>query len=636
MAISVPDWRERQERARADALSQLEGNASSREAAATISDMLQRFIEAEEPVGHAGYFSSTGFPAIMLELRKRGLTDWASALEIQSKAAPQTVFVGSTPIEILIGRGAGDFCGKSPGEREFALVRHLRDAIRFLSADFLPVAERTIRAGTDRQQATLKTMLHRRAEGFPTDPDSVAHISSRDRPHLIGKDGQGLRFADVWHGPIRYTVVWLHDADAYDLLRRVDSEAYLELLEDFPLREAVYELIRTLDGSATVSELCLLLGQARPGFDGEGSWITENQVVFLILNLLGERLLLQVSEDGTLNAEFHATLSEIIEALTARGDKVPLGYAWFEHLLMFRGRSQRQRKPAVVSSVDAALLSVAAELSAQLPPYPSPISWINAQQEVRRNGRIYTLLALELPRRPVDTAAIAALIEKVILGDLVSSVGIEQLIDSAGVERLVIANAMALIPDPAAWFRDLWNRLFWLRVRARGHRSIGSVPVNVGHVITVWVACGLELLDAGSDSARALWIELERAVREAALTDFFRPQDDVCEKTLRFLGGVWRRTFPEDPPSGTPGSLDDFVAPWLNVNPDLGRLAVILRRYDVQPNRLLAVGVSGSLLRLIIEDAVSGRRPLLAEAEIAAVGSWLMSWKRALARRAEF
>ena len=416
-------------------------------------------------------------------------------------------------------------------------------------------------------------------------------------------------------------MLWLYDFDAYELLRRVDYHAYLNLLEDFPVRGGVYQLLDAADGWAAASELCLLLKNAPPVFDNNGEWIKQSRVAFIVLNLLAGRLLVQPLEDGQPSDTFKETLAAIIDALMARPDAIPLGYAWLQRILMSPGKSRRRAAIKDDGDLATALLLVAANLAAHLSPHPDPLKWIEEELYVWRNWRVYALLAIELSREPMNKGMIADLIADVLLHDLASSVGIDRLGRGGNIERKIIANAIAQISNPADWFTDLWKRLFWQRDRFRWLRHKDASRPNIGQVAVLWGICGLELL-GDSGEARSLWLALYDAVRESILTEAFRQHNDAWSIALRFLAALWLKTFPNEPPAGTAGSLEDLVIPWRRIDINFAQLIEILDRYGVQPEQLRRTGVSGDMLRKIIEESHVMGRTLLHRQEILQLMLW--------------
>jgi hypothetical protein len=616
MSQQPKDWQARRAQMRGDAISFVEKTPSSDQAGTTILEVIKDLANRVPEAAEADFYQIEAIASIARRLRDRGLTEWANSLERRSNAS-QALAPSAQAIEILIGKAAGSFCGRNPGEGQFTFVRHLREVIPFESADFVPAAENALRS-TDGATEALAAMLNERIADFQTEPRRLASISDRNFAELSREQSGEIRFVDVWDDPYQRTMIWIHDFDAYELLRRVDHAAYLNLLEDFPLRGGVYQLLDTADGWATTSELRLLLENARPAFDQDGEWIRQNRVAFIVLNLLAGRLLREPFGESGPSDNFKRTLTGIIDALMVRLDAIPLGYAWLQRVLMSPGKSRRRQAMKDDSYQSDALLLVAKNLAGSLGPHPSPLKWIEAELYVWRNWRIYASLAIELSRQPVDKSAIKDLIAHVLLNGFVSSVGIDRLGSGSNIERKIISNAVAQIPNLADWFTDLWRRLFWQRDRFRWLRPGGAARPNVGQVIVLWGICGLELLDS-SDEARSLWLALYDAVRESILTEAFRQHNDAWSIALRFLAALWPKTFPNEPLDGAPGSLEALVIPWRRIDISFAQLIEILDRYGVQPGQLRRTGVSGDMLRKIVAESHVRGRPLLLQQEIAAI-----------------
>jgi hypothetical protein len=564
------------------------------------------------------FTQADGAALIANRLRESGLTEWAIAFESRANLG-QALEPKTYAIEIVVGRAAGLLCGTNPGERAFTFARHMREVISFESADFIPAAEQALKSDAGRINA-LAAMLNQRAASFRSEPRRSASVSDREFTQLAHEQSWGTRFIDVWDDHLDRTMIWLHDFDAYELLRRTDYAAYLDLLEDFPLRGFPYQLLDAAYAWATTSELCLLLKHARPVFDQNGAWIKQNRVAFIILNLLAGRLLDQSLEEGQPSESFKATLTEIVDALMVRSDATPLAYAWLQRVLMSPGKSRRRSPMKDDANLSEALLLVAANLAPHVGPHPDPLAWIEAELFVWRNWRIYALLAVEIGRQPTDKSAIADLIAQTLLRDLASSTGIDRL-GAPNIERRVMSLAVAQIPDLANWFIELWKRLFWQRNHFRwlGHNDVARP--KVGQIIVLWALCALALPHPSPNETRSLWLAIYQAVRESILMDAFRQPNDAWSIALRFLGALWPKTFPDDPPAGTPGSLEDLVGPWRHVDADFARLVDVLDRYGVQPEQLRRAGVSGVMLRRIVDDSHVRGRTVLQPKEISAINA---------------
>jgi hypothetical protein len=180
---------------------------------------------------------------------------------------------------------------------------------------------------------------------------------------------------------------------------------------------------------------------------------------------------------------------------------------------------------------------------------------------------------------------------------------------------------VAQIPNAATWFTELWKRLFWQRNRFKWLRHNDATRPNVGQIIVIWGICGLELLPAASDEARSLWLVLYHAVSESILTEAFRQHNDAWSLALRFLGALWLKTFPDDPPDGSPGSLENLVIPWRRIDTDFAQLIEVLDRFGVRPEQLRRTGVSNEMLGRIVEASYVRGRILLQPEEISAINA---------------
>ena len=144
---------------------------------------------------------------------------------------------------------------------------------------------------------------------------------------------------------------------------------------------------------------------------------------------------------------------------------------------------------------------------------------------------------------------------------------------------------------------------------------------NIPQVLVLWALCALEGQRASPELARPLWLAIYDAVRESMLTEAYRSLNGPWSIALRFLGALWSTIFPEDPPAPGPGSLESLVGPWRHVDVQFGQLVDILDRYRVRPDQLRRVGVSGEMLRRMIEASHIQGRVRLAPAEISSINA---------------
>jgi len=562
-----------------------------------------------------GSESNNSFQSEILtdRLRAEGLDAWAQVAEDYLRFPKPTSDERFAALQILVGRAAGNFCGRRLDGAAADLIIRLRQVFHFETVDFVGAMEGVLASrpsGTDE----LIEFLQERARLAAIAPSKAAFGASRDLFEL-SPEPTGRRFREVWEGSFRRAIGWIYDALFYDVLRRMDPHSYLELLETYPLDEGIYVLLEAADREASRDELVSLLTIARPVFDASGIWTQANRAAFILLDLLGERLFKEKCENGQPVSDSALGLANTVDALTGRPDGVPLAYAWLQRLMTSHGKSRRPFR--TYEDVDATpiLAHITNAVARRFPDLPQPIKWVEEEEEFWRKERVYVLIAIGVSRPTVDKTKLMTLLESVLLKDLVGSFGLDRLLASqASFDSLIVGNAIMLINDPATWFDGLWRRLFWQRDRARSHRHISRDLPNTGQVICTWTALSLAYFPPASEEAARLWASLEIAVRESSLMDWFRqPPNDIWCMLLRYLGAIWSRIFPDDPAAGERGSLDDFLSSWLHVDANLVLLAVAIRKYGVSPMRLSQAGVSAELLRRSVQDSNLCGHSLLAK-----------------------
>lgn len=599
------DWRVLRAEAEAHAAARLAADPALAAAMPGMVCALEEIL-AEGPEEGAELLQMLG-DKVGERLISAGCADWANALGERLKTGNQVADARLTTIELAIGRAAGEFCGRNPGELEPQLIRRVLEALPGSLKEFDAAAEAALRE-TPAAQDVLASTLRQRASNFLAAPHEMAFMYPVEPALFIERASQ--RLINSWEGSPASRAPFVHDLDAYDLLRRVDPEAYLEVLESLPHPDLARQVFSPASRVASVNELCLLLQQAGRAFGADGKWLADSKAPFLLLAACTERLSAiaaeppldgdQVGDAGGSASGINEMMSEILDALAARPDAVALGYAWL-HYLIWSGHARARWRPrnAPANAAPTGLLTVLGQLGAWLPWHVVPEKWVAEELDLWRNDRIYSLLTVAVSHNPIDGSKIGDLVASLLAQDLASSFGIERLArDSGSHERQIVGLAVAAIPEPAKWFRELWAKLFQLRDRARRYRlTCGYVAPKVGQVAVIWGLCGLGGLDFKSEPARLLWTELELAARESVLTDAIRLHEDPWCAAARWLAAYWPRIFPEDPPAGSVGSLDDFVSFWAAPDNEFAMLVLELRQQGVTPAQLKRSIPEGELLR---------------------------------------
>jgi hypothetical protein len=604
MSAAVPDWQAARAQAEAEAAARLDSDPALAAAVPQIAVVLGQLLTDDPAAKETSLLQKLG-TEIAARLHTAEYADWADAFEQRFVSADASFTSRLIAVELAIGAAAGDLFGRNPGDLELTLVRHILEALPAAFRTFDVAAEAALRQ-TPGGAELLDAVLRQRAANFATAPHEtpLTYPPLPTIPPELNRTGR--RLIDAWEGSPGSRPVFVPDAFAYDLLRRVDRQAYLAAVQTLPHPGLAQHVIATAGRHASLGELCLLLREAGPAFDPDGIWIEESTVPFLLLALCTERLSGSAgARHGrpdtcapSTDAAAGDMMPEILDALAARPDGVPLGYAWLQYLI-WSGHARGRWRKGLTTSSPPDLLTVLKLLGAWLPPHSEPEKWIAEEQELWRNDRIFSILIILLSHA-AERGTAADFVARVLTQDLASSFGVERFAADAGsYERHIIGSAIGAIPDAANWFKQLWATLFHLRDRARRYRhGRGSqTPPNVGQVAVIWSLCGLGFIDPASEGSRALWVQLEAAARESILTDGVRLHNDAWRAALCWLGAYWPVIFRDDPPAGSPGSLDDFISFWAAPASEFAILIHELHHQGVTITQLSRSLPDGQLLR---------------------------------------
>jgi hypothetical protein len=602
MSGAVPDWQAARAQAEAEAL--LKSDPALAAAVPQIAAVLGQLLTDDPAAERTGLLQKLR-AEVAARLHAAEYADWADAFEQRLVSADASFTSRLIAVELAIGAAAGGFFGRNPGAPELTLVRHILEALPAAFRTFDVATEAALRQ-TPGAAELLDTVLRRRAANFATAPQEApfTYPPLAAIPPELNRTGR--RLIDAWEGSPVFRPVFVRDAFAFDLLRRADRRAYLAAVETLPHPGLAQHVIATAGRHATLGELCLLLREAGPAFEPDGRWIEESTVPFLLLALCTERLSGGAeARDGCPDSGAPGTaaavgdmMAEILDALAARPDGVPLGYAWLQYLI-WSGHARGRWRSGPTATPPPDLLTVLRLLGAWLPPHSEPEKWIAEEQELWRNDRIYSILIVLLSHA-AERGTAADFVARVLTQDLASSFGVDRFAADAGShERHIIGSAIAAIPDTANWFSELWAKLFHLRDRARRYRHgrDSQTPPNVGQVAVVWGLCGLGFIDPASEASRALWVQLEAAARESILTDGIRLHNDAWRAALRWLGAYWPVIFRNDPPARSPGSLDDFISFWAAPASEFAVLIQEMHHHGVTIAQLSRSIMDGQLLR---------------------------------------
>ncbi len=541
-----------------------------------------------------------------------GYADWARSFH-QRMEDPLTPLNGApTDIGTAVGRAVGRFCGSNPEEARLRVARHILELMPECHAAFEGAARSALRQ-TPHALLTLVSTLRTRAADSADEPRLVAEIRLRDIEALKTARTASSRLQDVWEGRPYIPMCIVYDHWAFELLRRLDLPAYLQVLGELPYAEFARQIIGHEAWTATADELVELVSLAPAALDDAGVLTECIPLDILVLatcvkRWFGEEQYHPQSPRNVLvkgEATFEAEGARVVKALTGRRNCQALGYAWLQYLIgTARSRGARRvgsdERPAAER-----WLALIRKVAGALPLHPTPCEWIRGEQPLWRNERIYALLAVLVSNQPADADRIAGLLRTCLSQGIVTTHAIQEFqFDHQPCNFSIVALAVAAIQDLAGWFKDLWGSIYLQRERTRHGRGDPNGDVeNVGLVAVFWTFAGLAQLPVGSPASRSLWVELEVAVREGALTDAFSTETDAWNIAARLVAAYWTLLFTDDPVRGMPGSLDEFLLNWAEADGDFALLVAELASRGVTAEKL-SRSIDGDLVRAAWQDAI--------------------------------
>ena len=339
MSAAVFDWRAARVQAETEAAALLDSDPALTAAVPQIAGVLDHLL-ANDPSAEGSSLLQALCPEVATRLRTAGYADCADTFLLRLGTAAPSLSVSLIAVELAIGAAVGGFFGRNAGHRELALAQNILEVLPASFRTFDVAAEAALRQ-TPGAAASLDAALRQRAKKFAIAPREapVTLPLLFDIPPELNRTRR--RLIDAWEGFPGGRPVFVRDAFAYDLLRRADRRAYVTAVETLPHPGLVQHVLDTAGGHATLAELCLLLRDAGPAFAPDGTWIEESSVPFRLLALCTERLSGAAEpKDGGADGGGASTaaavsdmLPEILDALAARADRVPLGYAWLQYLM---------------------------------------------------------------------------------------------------------------------------------------------------------------------------------------------------------------------------------------------------------------------------------------------------------------
>lgn len=544
------------------------------------------------------------------ELRREGLSGWALQVEQLARATDPVMDADLLAAETALGTAAGVVVGEEPDDRAFDLASRLMQRFSGVRNSFCSSAERAL-AENASAPTRLRDMLLRRVDDFTAAPRRTTYLQNgANACALVGAYWTQARVRDAWcNSPWSPNMLLRHEA-AYYLLMRLDPDKWLHVVERFPAPEPVAHIIQDCRPERDLGRLLQLIETAAAPFASDGTWRREHKAIFHLLQA-AERLLASLAgptEAGGNPVTFEKALNQVVEAFAGRPDASPLGHAWLEELAWKDYATGQWRAPRTgTAAVPDALARVFAAVGRATPLRADPLNWIEGQDDTWRGDRLIAVLATVRERAAPDE--VGALLIEAALRDVG---GTERMLSGgATLAGAVVGDAVARLPNPAAWMQSLWERTFPLRDRAR-HRSVrdSGIVRDVNLLCIAWGVAGLERLDPSVRIAHDLWIELAEIIREARLTVGDWDVAGHAAEAQRCLALMWPPIFHQRPTPGAPGSLSEFLGPFASPDREYLSIIVALDGLGVSLDEISSASGGRYALRAMVQTALTDLRAL--------------------------
>jgi hypothetical protein len=550
------------------------------------------------------------------------------------------------------------------GPSKLGWIGHLVSTIDSLAWEaFADSAADALREDSSRLREFLE-FLTAIIEEANSEPDRVIHFPPRQTSmaSLVEQFARVGGFQEVWEAD-RWPVLFRW-SDVFEILRRADPERFLMLVGELPHPTLVKQCLSSKSLKQNPSEVLRLLRLADASFDAEGQWHCRGMAAILLLQLASDQLFSAAcardereqdasftKQGGWLAAgpeaherddleegitQFREAAGRLLDILFARSDCIELGWHWLENLLRqvpprLPPDDGRQARKLMINHIGILVHGV----SSRLAPRPRRDAWIaDAKPPLFRQYRAVAVLSVAAFSSAVsdlDVGAVALGLLKHHSFELTRPNELIQL--PAAPLRTVPGDALARIPNIASWFTDSWSASRFVREQAWRRRG-GTNPAEILAIWGLGVIESLQMnIDSQQDNARAMWVAVEVAFREARLVEP-RMGRDFWFQAVAHLFWWWPRVVASTPghvanseqaAAVDPAMLSRTLAPYIGISSDFMAIAVSLQLAGVHTMQLdCAVREARhDLLRMI-------RRFLETARGLTDTRSWNQQWVAAL------
>lgn len=339
----------------------------------------------------------------------------------------------------------------------------------------------------------------------------IAEISSLPPVRLSERRGSRLRTRDLWPGPNELPIDrrW-----AFRVVSHLWPQRFMSMLDGTPAMLAHVSVMAC--GPFDLVTLENLLGdQNVPG--GAASGQPASPAVFALLAEVAPLVAELVGRSGKPAAT--AAIQPLLARLASRSDWPWLSRSWLQQLI-WHGSDRLPRRLKEGSDWPAARSLLIDALAASAPPISAGVQeWIMEEEPLWRVDRVLAETAVLTARGAHGDAG--ELLLNGIIARQVTQTARDQAIWTGRPEANIVGAAIANLPDPVAWFTQLWKQTYEARERAWfSHTDSYESPADPA---LAWGLTGLNSV-ANSVVQNSYWQAMSEALVERIITD---PRSDV-------------------------------------------------------------------------------------------------------------
>lgn len=541
-----------------------------------------------------------GRSALAADMRTAGFSSWADRLENRKVRTRLLDNASDAAIDLLMGQAAGRYFAENMNSTMIPTIDNVFLAFPDAWRDFGEIAGRYIVGNSVRSEKLLQFCFEKIALFEKRIAEENVPRHRRHEKELIDFYRSAPRLKNVWHEQPHDVMIRTEDELFFDVLRRSNPAEFLKLLDAFPHPQIGRSALQFSDRVCPFEGTLALFECAPVAFDGE-RWLENIKTPMLLLQALCRKLAHiavanDVADSSSPEAQppeaFKAAVQSIFNVLLARVDKEQIGLSWLEYLVDLGGLEFRRH-----AGQDGRLILcynfLITELTRNLSPHSSGITWIEEQEEPWRYSRAVTAIAVAALGKNGGETQAKNLVKNVLHRNFLPSGSMSRFI-APGLtpQRLLIGLSLAKIDDISTFFVDLWKSLGQLRDRSRHLESARYDRAGVAdEVLISWFLCAAEFLSLDHAEARSLWLSLLDAIREMALTQRV-VGDDLLATQYRFLAGLLALRLASTEDDLARQDLKEILSPFVWPDTNLPRILIMLRD----------MGTPASVIRAAIPD----------------------------------